>query len=209
MELAGTNFTRMELSAVKEMANIGLGHAATALSELTGYAISMHIPSVRTINLESIPEMLGGTDEVAVGVYMQITGDMDGHMAFILPWTKAQVLWEMLLGGYPEDPAVIDELAASAMLEVGNIINSAFMNAISDMSGLRVQACPPLVSVDNCYSIVSTIIAEAEMSEVVALAIETELNSVGERQIGGFFLCIPTVESLRRFFNGLRLEEIA
>ena len=209
MELAGTNFSRMEMSAIKEMANIGLGHATTALSELTGHPFTMDVPSVRTVDLESVPEMIGGTDEVAVGVYMQISGDMDGHMAFIFPWQKAQVLWEMLLGDYPQDASEIDELAASAMLETGNIINSAFMNAISDMSGLRVYASPPLVAVDNCYSIVSSIVAEAEMSEVVALAIETELTSLGEQQTGGYFLYIPAVDSLHKFFNGLRLEEIA
>ena len=51
--------------------------------------------------------------------------------------------------------------------------------------------------------------AEAEMSEVVALAIETELTSLGEQQTGGYFLYIPAVDSLHKFFNGLRLEEIA
>ncbi|MCH8978320.1 MAG: chemotaxis protein CheC, partial [Armatimonadetes bacterium] len=191
-----SRYSRMEASAVHEMANIGLGHAMTALSILTGQSFRMTVPRISTVSLESVPEMIGGKDKLAVGVYMAIAGDISGHLACIFPWESAQNLWGMLLDNVPSDMNDVDELASSAMLETGNIINSSFMDALSDMTGLSIQATPPLLSVDQCYSIVGSIVAEAEQSEVVALAIETRIFDSKQGDTEGFFLCIPTKSSL-------------
>lgn len=202
-------FGLMQLSAVKEMANIGLGHATTALAGVTGKAFNMEIPNVETVAFENIPFMLGDPASTAVGICMPIDGDVRGHTAFIFPWASAQELWGSLIGYRPEDPSEVDELAASAMLEVGNIVSSSFLNAISDMANLKLHATPPLVSIDFVASIAATIVNEAEMSDAVALAVETRLFGLEDCDITGYFLCIPSMEGLNRLFRGLGIEEAA
>lgn len=202
-------YSLLELSAIHEMANIGIGHAMTSLSDLTGHSFKMTVPSVDAISLEQVPDMVGDNDEVTVCIYMAFDGDVHGHMAFLFPWESAQALWEMLLGKAPKDVDDIDELAASAMLETGNIINSSFMNAISELTDLKIHAKPPLVSVDSCYVIVNSIVAEAELGDTVALAITTKIFETKAGNTEGYFLCIPERESIALFFEQLNVRASA
>jgi len=199
----------LQMSAVREMANIGLGHATTALSDLTGRAFNMEIPCVETVAIERVPEMIGSPEDVVVGILMPIEGEVTGHIAFVFPWESAQTIWTYLLGNRPETPGDVDELAASAMLEIGNILNSSFMNALSNMTDLKIHATPPVVSVDLCYSVTSSVVAEAELQEVVALAIETKIYDQSDTATRGYFLCIPTVDGLNLMLQRLGVAEAA
>lgn len=209
MATTGNQLNLMQQSAVREMANIGLGHATTALATVTGKAFNMEIPNVETVAFENIPMMLGDPMATAVGISMPIEGEVDGFTAFIFPWESAQELWLALLGTVPESPGEIDELTASAMLEIGNIVSSSFLNAISDMANVTMHATPPSVSVDFMASIAATVVNEAEMSESVALALETRLYGLEDCDITGFFLCIPSVEGLNKLFTNLGISEAA
>ncbi len=198
----------LQLSAVRELANIGLGHAMMALAELTGKPFNMTVPYAENVALTNIPQMLGDNDTISVGIYMPVEGDIEGHMAFLFPWAAAQHIWEMLLGSSPESPDQVGELEASVMLEIGNIINSSFLNAISDMTDYKLHATPPFVSIDYGSSILSAIVTEASMAEHCALAIETEI--LNERnEASGIFLYIPSVGGLKLLFNALGIMEAA
>ena len=105
-------------------------------------------------------------------------------------------------------PEVIDELHASVMLEIGNILNSSFLNAISDMTQLKMHATPPVVSVDMAISVVSSIVCTAEEHESIALAVETSIYDE-DSEVKGYFLCIPTIETLKRLFERLGIAEAA
>lgn len=209
MSQQGYELNLMEQSAVREMANIGLGHATTALATVTGKAFNMEIPNVETVAFERVPMMMGDPMAVTVGISMPFEGQVDGHTAFLFPWESAQLLWRSLLGTAPETPDDIDELSASAMLEIGNIVSSAFLNAISDMSQLSMHATPPMVSVDFMASIAGTIVNEAETSDAVALALETRLFGLDGCDITGFFLCIPSQQGLDSLFTGLGIRGAA
>lgn len=169
----------------------------------------MTVPSVTTVGLESIPYLLGSPDETTVGIYMAVEGDLTGHLAFLFPWASAQNLWNMLLGTAPVTPCDVDPLCASAILEIGNIINSSFLNAISDMCDLKLHATPPLVSVDSCAAIAGTVTVEAELANAVALSIETSIFESDSKQTQGYFLCIPTLDGLELLFQRLGLREAA
>ncbi len=196
----------LEASAVREMANIGLGHATTALAGLTNRQIDMSVPDAESVPLEELPELLG-SEALCVGVYMAIAGDIDGHVAFILPWTGAQALWTMLLGAAPEDPEGIDALHASVLCEVGNIIDGGFLSAISDMTGLNLQATPPQLCADMGIAVIGAIVCEAACADAAALAVRTTISAEGA-DLEGTFLFVPTVGGLRKLFRGLGLPEL-
>lgn len=202
-------FGLLEMSAIREVANIGLGHATTAIANIMGAKFDMHIPNVETVALERVPEMIGDPSEVAVGVLMPIDGDLRGHIAFFFPWKSAQVIWKTLIGTSPEDPSMVDELGYSVMLELGNMINSAYMNAIADMAFLRMHATPPMVSIDLTSSIASSIVAEAELEDVIALVVETKIVGLDQEDVEGYFLCIPTAGGLHYLLNQLGVSEAA
>lgn len=198
----------IQMSAVHEMSNIGLGHAMTSLATMTGHTFNMAIPSVDSVPVTTITELVGGSEELTVGVLMPFDGETEGQTAFLFPWVSAQGIWRMLVGDAPESIEDINELHASVMLEIGNILNSSFLNAISDMTQLTMHATPPVVSIDMAVSVVSSIVCTAEERESVALAIETSIYDE-DSEIKGFFLCIPTVETLKKLFVRLGIAEAA
>jgi len=210
MEMGMQNqFGLLEFSAIGEMANIGIGHATTALSEIAGKPFNMSIPSVDSVSLENAHTLVGGAYELTVCTYMPFEGDADGHTAFLFPWRGACELWDILVGSHPETPEDVDELYASAMLEVGNILNSNFLNAIADMADVRMAAMPPSVSIESAVVILNSLVAEAEMNERVALAIETTIHPMDAEEVQGVFLCIPDLKGLKVLFRKLGIEEAA
>lgn len=195
----------LETSAVREMANIGLGHATTALAGLTNRTIDMSVPDAESVPLEELPEMLG-SEALCVGIYMAIDGDIDGHVAFVLPWEGAQALWTMLLGAAPGEPEEVDALHASVLCEVGNIVDGGFLTAISDMTGLNLQATPPQLCADMGISVIGAIVCEAASADTAALAVRTTI-SAEDANLEGTFLFVPTMGGLRKLFNALGLPE--
>ena len=97
---------------------------------------------------------------------------------------------------------------ASAMLEVGNIINSNFLNAIADMTGFAMHATPSSLAVEMCSAIIDGIIVEASDKDHYALAIRTIIND-GEGSIEGFFVYIPSAWGLQVMVSSLGLSEAA
>lgn len=202
------NFSGLQLSAVKEMSNIGLGHAATALSDMTGRSFNMSVPNIESVPVAQLSELMGGPESTALAVYMPFEGDVFGYIAFLFPWQSAANLWEMLLGTAPDDPSLVGDMEASAMLEVGNIINSNFLNAISDMTDLKMHATPPAFAVEMTQAILSAIVSEAEEHDAVALAVETQIFDESS-STSGYFLCIPSTEGLQLMFSKLGISEAA
>ena len=195
----------LEASAVREMANIGLGHATTALAGLTGQPIDMSVPDAESVPIEELPLLLG-SEALCVGIYMAIAGDIDGHVAFVLPWTGAQALWTMLLGAAPGEPEEVDALHASVLCEVGNIIDGGFLTAISDMTNLDLQATPPQLCADMGVAVIGAIVCEAACADTAALAVRTTISTAGA-DLAGTFLFVPTMGGLRKLFRALGLPE--
>ena len=203
MATGTTSFGLLETSAVREMANIGLGHATTALAGTIGRPIEMSVPDAESVPLEDLPTLLG-SEEMSVGIYMPIAGDIDGHIAFVLPWTSAQRLCTMLVGMAPEGPDDIDSLYASVLTEVGNIVDGGFLSAISDMTGLCLEATPPRLCVDMGICVVAAIVCEAACADTAALAVRTTISEAGE-DLAGTLLFVPTHGGLSKLFRALGL----
>lgn len=208
MSINSGSLDLLRLSAIKELANIGLGHATTAIAELTQKPFNMSVPRAEEIGLEQLPLIIGGREEQTVGIYMSVTGDITGHIAFMFPWESAQKFWTMLLGYAPEDASGVGELEASVMLEIGNIVNSSFLNAISDMTGFSLHATPPMVSIEMAAAILESIVLEAYSTDHCALSIETRIvDDTGG--VEGYFVYIPSEKGLNDFFERLGLGEAA
>ena len=66
----------LQLDALREVANIGAGHAATALSELTGRRIMVDVPEVRVVRLEEVGALVGDPGDAAAAVFVRLEGDV-------------------------------------------------------------------------------------------------------------------------------------
>lgn len=195
------NLTSMQLDALSEVSNIGAGNAATALSQLLNKKIDMTVPAVKIIPFNSIFEKLGG-EEVAIGVIVRVLGDTPGNILFIFEKEAAFAMIETLLGRKGD---TLDEMSNSVLCEVGNIISSSYMNAISKFTNLVITASVPAVTYDMLGAILSTTFIESGQFDDNVLDFETEFLQ-DNNKISGHFYYIPMPGSLEKILNALGLK---
>jgi chemotaxis protein CheC len=74
-----------QLDALKEISNIGMGHAATALSQMIGQTVYLQVPHVTIAEISKVPGHLGGAERLMVGITLQILGDARGSIMLLFP----------------------------------------------------------------------------------------------------------------------------
>src|SRR3712207_270440 len=122
-----------QLDALREVANIGAGHAATALSTMTGGTIMISVPTINIARLEEVPPQISGPEEPVAAVLMNMLGDLTGRTLLVFPKPTAMRLSELMLRrpeGSSRDLGVLEQ---SAIKEAGNILSGAYMNALSEI----------------------------------------------------------------------------
>jgi len=190
------------LDVLKELANIGVGNAITSLSRMLGEEkIDMDVPVATLVPLQDVPDFLGGGEVTVAGVYIEAEGDVNLTILFALSLDSASNLITSLMPGVKGE---LDEMGVSALIEVGNILTSSYLNAISLMTELKLMPSPPQIAVDMSAAIISTVIAEAHLTDDEVVLLRTTLNTK-ESQIGGNILIIPDYGALEKIFALLGL----
>ena len=90
--------TEEHLDALREISNVGMGHAATALSQMVGETIYLHVPQVTLTDIANVPDLIGGAEQVVVGITLQVRGDAQGNIVLVFPLECAERLVSQLLG---------------------------------------------------------------------------------------------------------------
>ena len=112
----------LQIDALREVANIGAGHAATALSQMTDRRIMISVPQINIARLEDVSGLLGEPTDVVAAVLMHMLGDLTGRTLLLLPEASGRRLCDMLLRRPPGTTTVYDTLEQSCLKEAGNIL---------------------------------------------------------------------------------------
>lgn len=174
---------------------LGSQNAIFGLSEMVNQRIEMTAVSARQIPVDEVPDLFGGREKMAVAVYLAVTGATEGHMFLVYPPDTAMSLVDLLMGEEPGTTVEITEMEASALGEMGNIMGSFYLNALSDASGLILMPSPPAVIMDMVGSILDVALADILMESDDALVVEAEFTTE-DRKISGNFLVLPSPEFL-------------
>jgi chemotaxis protein CheC len=190
-----------QLDALREVANIGAGHAATALSQMTGQTIMISVPTINITPLEDVPPHIGDPGEPVAAVLMQMQGDLSGRTLLVFPQGTAIRLAEIMMKRPHPGGVDLSELEQSAIKEAGNILSGAYMNALSDFMGLKLLPSPPSLAMDT------TAYLQFGSDRDLVFCVETEfvMQDAGEK-LRGFFLLLPDVSSLRAILRAMRLD---
>lgn len=194
-----------QLDALREVANMGAGHAATALSQLTGSRIMISVPKMQIVPLEEVPDMLAQPDDVVAAVLMHMLGDLTGRTLLIFPRSSAMRLSEILLHRPQGSSHVFGELEQSAIKEAGNILSAAYMNALSDFMGLMLLPSVPSLVIDLCAAVLTTTYTNFGSERETVFSIQTEFEMEGDEPLQGYFLLLPDMKSLEVILQSIRL----
>ncbi|MEO3945081.1 chemotaxis protein CheC [Gorillibacterium sp. CAU 1737] len=190
------------LDVLREVGNIGAGHAATALSTMLNKPVDMLIPTVRFVPFEEISESVGGSETVVIAIFLRVEGETPGNLFFILSIESARSLLKKLVGLEGASGEEFNELELSALNEIGNILAGSYLSSLADFTQLSMYPTVPSLAVDMAGAILSYgLLQFGEMGDQ-ALFIDTKFLQNGDEVEGHFFL-IPDPESFDRIFAAL------
>jgi len=113
----------------------------------------MDVPQVKVLQFQEVSDILGGAEIPVVGLLLRVTGDISGSIMFILEKKAAGVLVNILMGKPLDEIVVFDEIAISALKEVGNILAGSYLSALSTLTNLNILPSVPELAIDMAGAI--------------------------------------------------------
>jgi chemotaxis protein CheC len=202
-----SRLTDRQLDALREIGNVGMGHAATALSQLTGKTIHLEVPRVRLTDTDDIAGILSDAELPVVGIHLRMLGAAQGYILMIFPQENALRFLETLLPRKIATDKSITDLEFSALKEVGNILASAYLNALGKLLRMTLIPSVPILAIDSAEKVIGDALAEFGEVGAMALMLDTEFYSRDER-IGSQFFLLPAPSSLNAILNALGIEGV-
>ena len=150
----------LELDTLREIGSMGTGNAATSLSEMLQREVRITLPEVRIMGYNEAIEWIGGPEAITAGVLVKMGGQMNGIMLSCQPIEFVNIVLESVLGESVTDFKQLEEMENSCLVEVGNIMISSFINALSGLSGMDITLTVPALTVDMQGAILAVPMAE-------------------------------------------------
>jgi len=195
-------FADFHMDVLKEVGNIGAGHAATALSRLLDKPVDMLVPTVRMVPFEEISNSVGGSEQVVIAIFLRVEGETPGNIFFILSQESAKKMLRNLVGIEVENEDSYSEMELSALNEIGNILAGSYLTSLADFTNLYMVPTVPSLAIDMAGAILSYgLLQYGEMGDH-ALFIDTKFLD-GMDEIEGHFFLIPDPESFQKIFSAL------
>ncbi|XXF77385.1 chemotaxis protein CheC [Myxococcaceae bacterium GXIMD 01537] len=190
----------VQLDALREVANIGCGHAANALARLVGNRkVDLSLPRVVVAAAHDAGDALGG-DEPVVAAKLGLVGELRGRMLFVLPPKDGSALEWLLLRG---QGGVVER--ESAVSEAANIVASACLSAVGKLTGWKLLTTVPVLQRGPGREIVAGAVAETEGESSPEVVLEARFASTGTPVVSGQMLLVLERGSAWRLLQRLGL----
>ncbi len=190
------------IDVLREIGNIGSGNAASALAELLQCPTRINVPSVRALDFENAVNYLGGPENIAVGLLVNISGDISGMMLYIFQEDFASRMTERLFGSRIKNLMDMSEMESSLISEVGNIMGASYINAIASLAGMRIDVSVPMLTADMVGAILSVPAVEfAKVGDKVLFIDDSFI--IDDSEIKSNMILVPEMRSLDTLFGRL------
>jgi chemotaxis protein CheC len=189
----------IQSDAIQELGNIGAAHAATTLSQMLGSTIEMSVPAVTVVDLSHLADYMG--EESAAMVAFELQGDIPhgGYILFYITRESAIRMTNTILG-LTETNRPLSEMDESALLEVGNIMVSAFLDATAELLGFVMLPSPPALTIDMAHAAMQSLIAQMQEETNEVLLFSTELTCE-EYKVDSDIIMMPERSTLNKIIE--------
>ncbi len=195
------NLNSFMIDILKELGNIGAGNAATSLASMTSKKIDMNVPNVKILEFKDVAPILGGEENLVIGIYFELSGDIKGNIMFALNMTSANNLTNILFNREKKGEE-LDEMDISALSEIGNILAASYANSLSALTNLKIMVSVPSISIDMAGAILSVPAIQFGYVSDHALLIETIFQE-NENLVEGNLFFLPEMSSFNKILKGL------
>ena len=193
------SITEAQLDQLREICNIGAGHAAGSLAKLLHENIMrINVPSIRVVSLPEMPDLVGGAEGFVGAASFNIQGDIQGSFLVLFEEGSTRMLISTMLHKKPEEIQFEDSLSVSALAEAGNILASSFVAALSNLTKLNLIISTPSTAFDMAGAVLDPILGEIGREGDDVLFLEVHMEADNMKLMGKLFI-IPdpsTIETL-------------
>ena len=197
------NLNELQKDALREVANIGAGHAATALSQMLNTTVRIGTPSIEILQFDELASRLGHGDADVCAVHMTVLGDAPGQMIVLFDHAQALGFVETFIKRIAGDIQIFDSIVESTLREFGNIIAGAYLTALMSLTGTSLLPSVPSLSMGTAAGTLKALVDAPGDRDV--FFIETGFIENGP-SVSGQFIFIPGAGALTPLFAAFGLD---
>ena len=108
---------------LKELGNIGAGNATSALAAMLQCKVDMKVPQVKLLGFDELGELMGGEEQIVVGIYLVVEGDINGSIIFMMEKQSVNAVIKKLMGAECDVDA-LSEMEESAITLMDILVKS-------------------------------------------------------------------------------------
>ena len=183
----------LQKDALKEVGNIGAGHAATALSQLLNTKINLTEPRIDVIKFRDLATRVGHENRIVAALHMYVRGEAPGQMVVLFDREQAMDFVNVFIKRIIGDIQIFDSIIDSTLKELGNIIAGSYLTAIIQLTNINLLPSVPTLSYGTIQAAFRTLMSILPDQDV--FLIESSFLDK-EKQVSGQFILIPETGSL-------------
>ena len=188
------NLSPLEIDALTELVNIGVGRAASSLSDIIGEHVVLKVPHVDVLPLKELPAVMTQFNNKKHSLVLQsFQGDFTGTSALVFPPESAIRLVSALTGGEMDSPK-LDLVRSGTLIEIGNIVINAILGTMGNMLDCDfIFSLPEFREIKRLTDIIES--DDAEKKSGFIMLAEANFN-ISSLEIQGFIVIIFKLDSL-------------
>lgn len=194
----------VQLDAITEVINIGMGLAASSLSEMVNEEISLSVPRIVFVSKEVAAHDIAEDSQGKLsGVSQSFSGRLNGEALLLFPEKKSLELVRLLLkDSMPLD--ALTEMEQEALSEIGNIILNAGLSSISNFLGTELRSGLPQYLIGNSLEILESVCIDSkdQNDEDIVLFIRVDFG-INKYAIDGYVVFLMNIDSLQQFVDAI------
>ena len=194
----------LQRDALKEVGNIGAGHAATALSQLLNTTVKLAEPTIDVLKFRDLSNRIGHPDRSVAALHMYIRGEAPGQMVVLFDRDQAQEFVNRFIKRIIGDIQIFDSIIDSTLKELGNIIAGSYLTALISLTGVNLLPSVPTLSYGTIQAAFRTLMSILPDQDV--FLIESQFLDK-DRAVSGQFILIPETGSLQPLLSVFGVDD--
>jgi chemotaxis protein CheC len=196
--------SEIQRDALKEVGNIGAGHAATALSQLLNTTVKLSEPTIDVLKFRDLSTRVGAGDRTVAALHMYVRGEAPGQMVVLFDRDQALEFVNVFIKRIIGDIQIFDSIVDSTLKELGNIIAGSYLTALISLTGINLLPSVPTLSYGTIQAAFRTLMSILPDQDV--FLIESQFLDK-DRAVSGQFILIPETGSLQPLLSVFGVDD--
>ena len=201
--MASLSLSELQRDALKEVGNIGAGHAATALSQLLNTTVRLSEPTIEVLKYRDLTTKIGYAERTVAALHMYVRGEAPGQIVVLFDREQAHEFVNLFIKRVIGNVQLFDSIVDSTLKELGNIIAGSYLTALISLTGVNLLPSVPTLSYGTIQAAFRSLMSILPDQDV--FLIESQFLD-NDKVVSGQFILIPETGSLEPLLSVFGVE---